>query len=157
MKLLAFVILMCLSTFSNAKELTVISSYISCLGKKEMGLFKYKAALIIKNTGKENLVLITKIDGIGVVNDNQVFFLDAGAVLFEETKIIPPESDLGLVETYPGEGVEVKGFLFSSKPLKDEIIVSYEIRDSYDGRYKNWQGIVKSKPISVSNSNICIL
>ena len=92
-----------------------------------------------------------------MVNDNQVFFLDAGAVLFEETKIIPPESDLGLVETYPGEGVEVKGFLFSSKPLKDEIIVSYEIRDSYDGRYKNWQGIVKSKPISVSNSNKCIL
>jgi hypothetical protein len=157
MKLIILLIATLISGLAHANDLTVVASDITCVGKKEMGLLKYRVGIVVKNTGKENLILITKFDGAGLFNKEQIFFLDAGANSFDGTMIIPPKSDLGLVELYPEEGAEINGFLHSSKPLKGELIISYEVRDSYNGRYKNWEGIVKAKPTSINAAKKCAL
>jgi hypothetical protein len=157
MKFLLLLATLFLSTLSHAQELTAVYSTISCIGREEMDLLKYRVGLLAKNTGKENLVLITKFDGMTLVNKSQIFFLDAGAQPFDGTMIFPPGSDLGLVELYPGEGAEINGFLYSSEPLKGEMIISYEVRDSYDGRYKNWEGMIKAKPTLINYAEKCAL
>jgi len=157
MKYLFFLSTFFLSSLSNTQELTAVYSTVSCIGKEETNLFKYNVGLLAKNTGKEKLVLITKFDGVGLFNKNQIFFLDAGAKEFNGTMIVPAESDLGLVELSPQEGAEINGFLYSSEPLQGEMVISLEIRDSYRGRYKNWEGIVKSKPTSIANVENCTL
>ena len=108
---------MSFSTLTQAKDLAVVDSYVACLGKKDMGLFKYRVALILKNTSNKNLILITKFNGMSLFDKTQAFFTDAGAVLLDGMKLIKPESELGLVEIYPGEGTQVTGFLFSSKSI----------------------------------------
>lgn len=162
MKSLLFLLTIPFSSFAYANEVSAVYSQISCIGKQENGLFKYKVGLLAKNTSSENLTLITKFSNVGVYNVgassvNQVVFIDAGPQEFEGTTLIPAKSDLGLVELFPDEGAEINGFLYSSNPLRGEATVSIEIRDSYGGRYRNWEGIAKSKSITISNNEGCAL
>jgi hypothetical protein len=59
MKFLILLIATLISGLAHANDLTVVASDITCVGKKEMGLLKYRVGIVVKNTGKENLILIT--------------------------------------------------------------------------------------------------
>lgn len=162
MKLVFLWVSILFSTATYAESLAVVASYMSCIGKNEIGLLQYKASLIVKNIGKENLTLITKTDGATVATVDgalsQIILSRGGAdLIYDDTVLIVPESDLGLVELYPEEGVEISDVALSSKPIEGKVIIRYAVLSVFGGRHKNWEGVIEAKPRSIVNSENCTL
>ena len=92
------IVLMLLSGFSVAGDLTIQISSGSCIGVDEHDRYKYRVGFIVQNTGKKELTIISKSNRISSL-DYEVpeLVFGHGEMMVDGILIIPPRDELGLV------------------------------------------------------------
>lgn len=150
------IVLMLLSGFSVAGDLTIQISSVSCIGVDEHARYKYRVGFIVQNTGKKELTIISKSNRISSL-DYEVpeLVFGHGEMKADGILIIPPRDELGLVILHPDDGAQIFDIYKSKKPLPEKVIVGYQGTAINNGRYGNWEGLIKSPPTKVTTTKLC--
>jgi hypothetical protein len=157
------IILIALATFcasSVANEsVEVESSYYRCAKTKPGSISELHIGFVIKNTGDTNIRIISKVNSSAIfrvpTDKEQAMVLYHSETVVDGVRFIPTDSELGLVELWPGDGIQIDYKSFSSKSISKKVILSYQSDHVYDDRFQNWVGKVTGAPVNVTNHSAC--
>lgn len=157
MKIVTFFILLIMPISSYANEVEISTMQMYCVEKLNK-TYKYKIFLILKNTSKKEINLITKSSGTAAVLSSNggptEIIITYGEKKIGGVPIIPTNENLGLVVLRSGEGAQIEHVHLSRKEVSSAII-QYNATAIYNHRFKNWVGSIKSKKIKPINIKSC--
>jgi len=152
---LCILLIMPISSYANEVEISTVKMY--CV-EKSNNAFKYKIFLILKNTSKKKIRLITKSSGSAAVlssnGDATEIIVTYGEKRIGGIPIIPTDENLGIVVLRSGEGAQIEHVYLSRKEVNSAII-QYNATAIYNHRFKNWVGSIKSKKIKPIKIKSC--
>ena len=141
-----------------AEDLKIVDAQLGCIDKKQDTLndpfkYKYGVELRVKNTGKNSLILLTKINSLVSIPTGNIDELKTQRVLsYNPAKrgdiyIIPAKHKLDLVELLPGDQTIIS-YQFSDKNFIKHANFEYYSKNIYGGRFNNWVGRMKTKEVT---------